>query len=241
MPFILENFPSLQTILVGVPLFLAWTWCCLLVAGRLKRRGMRTGYTRKIFHFLIFGTVVLLQWLWGTPSVLVFGAMCSLVVFYAVFRGPGDLLYEALAREADAPRRSWFVILPWLTTLVGGLLSNVLFSNLAIAGYLVTGMGDAIGEPVGVRFGRHPYKAWSLTAVRATRSLEGSLAVFLFSALALVISVLIFPVLGEVSYWFLRVVAIALIAALLEAFTPHGWDNATMQLIPTALVYWWMT
>jgi len=178
MPFILENFPSLQTILVGVPLFLAWTWCCLLVAGRLKRRGMRTGYTRKIFHFLIFGTVVLLQWLWGTPSVLVFGAMCSLVVFYAVFRGPGDLLYEALAREADAPRRSWFVILPWLTTLVGGLLSNVLFSNLAIAGYLVTGMGDAIGEPVGVRFGRHPYKAWSLTAVRATRSLEGSLAVF---------------------------------------------------------------
>ena len=241
MPFILENFPSLQTILVGVPLFLAWTWCCLLVAGRLKRRGMRTGYTRKIFHFLIFGTVVLLQWLWGTPSVLVFGAMCSLVVFYAVFRGPGDLLYEALAREADAPRRSWFVILPWLTTLVGGLLSNVLFSNLAIAGYLVTGMGDAIGEPVGVRFGRHPYKAWSLTGVRATRSLEGSLAVFLFSALALVISVLIFSVLGEVSYWFLRVVAIALIAALLEAFTPHGWDNATMQLIPTALVYWWMT
>ncbi|HOF55224.1 MAG TPA: hypothetical protein PLG13_05730 [Prolixibacteraceae bacterium] len=241
MPFILENFPSLQTILVGVPLFLAWTWCCLLVAGRLKRRGMRTGYTRKIFHFLIFGTVVLLQWLWGTPSVLVFGAMCSLVVFYAVFRGPGDLLYEALAREADAPRRSWFVILPWLTTLVGGLLSNVLFGNLAIAGYLVTGMGDAIGEPVGVRFGRHPYKAWSLTGVRATRSLEGSLAVFLFSALALVISVLIFPVLGEVSHWFLRVVAIALIAALLEAFTPHGWDNATMQLIPTALVYWWMT
>lgn len=106
-----------------------------------------------------------------------FGAMCSLVVLCCI-QGPGDLLYEALAREADAPRRSWFVILPWLTTLVGGLLSNVLFSNLAIAGYLVTGMGDAIGEPVGVRFGRHPYKAWSLTAVRATRSLEGSLAVF---------------------------------------------------------------
>jgi len=164
-----------------------------------------------------------------------------LVVFYAVFRGPGNLLYEALAREKDEPRRSWFVILPWLTTLIGGVVSNVLFGPLAIAGYLVTGMGDAIGEPVGTRFGRHPYRVWSLSSVRAERTVEGSGAVFAVSLLALVLTVLLIPALKESFLWFPRVVGIALIAAVVEAITPHGWDNATMQLVPTALVYGWMT
>jgi len=241
MPFFRENFPSWQTIGVGVPFSLAWTWFCLLVAGHLKLGGMPTGYTRKVFHFLIFTSVVVLQWLWGTPVVLVFGSMCSLVVFYAVFRGPGNLLYEALAREKDEHRRSWFVILPWLTTLIGGMVSNVLFGPLAIAGYLVTGMGDAIGEPVGTRLGRHPYRVWSLSSVRAERTVEGSGAVFAVSLLALVLTVLLIPALKESSLWFPRVVGIALIAAVVEAITPHGWDNATMQLVPTALVYGWMT
>lgn len=240
MPFFMDNFPPLQTILWGVPLSLAWTWVCLMMAGLLKRRGMPTGYTRKVFHFLIFTTVFLLQWLWGTPVVLVFGAMCSLVVFFAVYHGAGNILFEALAREKDAPRRSWFVILPWLTTLVGGVVSNVYFGQFAIAGYLVTGLGDAVGEPAGVRWGRHLYKVWSLSSVRATRSVEGSLAVFIMSLMAILVAVLIFPELGGSPFWFLKVVAIAAISAITEAVTPHGWDNATMQLVPSALVAGWM-
>lgn len=240
MPFFTENFPPMQTILWGVPLSLTWTWICLMMAGRLKRRGMRTGYTRKIFHFLIFTTVVLLQWLWGIPVVLVFGAMCSLVVFFAVYHGAGNILFEALAREKDAPCRSWFVILPWMTTLVGGVVSNVYFGPFAIAGYLVTGLGDAVGEPAGVRWGRQVYKVWSPSAVKATRSVEGSLAVFSMSLMALLITVLIFPELGGSSFWLLKVVAIAAISAITEAVTPHGWDNATMQLVPSALVAGWM-
>ncbi len=241
IPFFTDNFPSLQNVAIGVPFSLLWTVICLIIAGWLKSRGMRTGYTRKVFHFLIFITVVLLQWLWGTPVVLVFGTMCSLVVFYAVFRGAGNILYEAVAREKDEPRRSWFVILPWLTTLVGGVVTNVYFGPMAIAGYLVTGMGDAIGEPVGTRWGRHLYKVYSMSAVRATRSLEGSLAVFGVSLLALVITVLIFPWLGDSPYWFLKSVAIALLSTVTEALTPHGWDNLTMQVVPAALVTLWMT
>jgi len=38
------------------------------------------------------------------------------------------------------------------------------------------GWGDAVGEPVGTRFGRHPYRVPSLAGVPATRTLEGSLA-----------------------------------------------------------------
>ncbi len=150
--FFTDNFPSAKSILVMGPVYLAWCTVVLWFAGRMKQKGVKTGYTRKIFHFLIFSSVVILQWLLGTDAVLLFGAMCTLLVFYAVYRGDGHIFYEALAREKDAPRRRWFVLLPWLTTGIGGVAGNLFFGHLAIAGYLVTGLGDAIGEPAGTRF-----------------------------------------------------------------------------------------
>ena len=139
-----------------------------------------------MFHFLIFGTVVAVQWRWGTRGVCLFGGMTSLVIAYALLRGPGHPMYEAMAREKDAPRRTHYIVVPYLATLIGGILSNVFFPSGAVLGYLVTGLGDAVAEPVGTRFGRHEYKAPAIRGVRATRSLEGSCAVFLASALALV-------------------------------------------------------
>ena len=133
--FFVANFPSLPAWLIGGPLGLAWSCAALGFAGWLKRRGVRTGYTRKTFHFLIFGTVAMLQWRGGTPAVCLFGATCSLAVFYAVWRGPGNLFYEAMAREKDEPHRTHFILVPYFTTLVGGLASSLLFGPLAIAGF----------------------------------------------------------------------------------------------------------
>lgn len=71
--FFVDNFPSWQAIAVGGPLGLAWSFACLWAAGRLKQNRIRTGYTRKTFHFLIFGSVAGLQWKLGTPAVCLFG------------------------------------------------------------------------------------------------------------------------------------------------------------------------
>ena len=32
-----------------------------------------------------------------------------------------------------------------------------------------------------------------------------------------------------------------LIPVVLIVVSPHGWDNATMQVVPTALVWLWLT
>lgn len=237
--FFVDNFPSWQMILVGTAPGLAWAWACLWFAGRLKRNGMRTGYTRKVFHFLIFGTVALLQWQLGTAAVCLFGGMCSLVVFFAIWKGSGNMLYEAMAREKDEPHRTFFIVVPYATTLIGGLASNILFGPVALAGYLVTGLGDAIGEPVGTRFGRHRYRVWSLSAVPATRSLEGSAAVFLMSVVALTLTAAS-PVIDVSMAAAPRLLAIAVIATLVEAVSPHGWDNATMQIVPSGLAWAWL-
>ena len=239
--FFLDNIPSWRAIAIGGPLGLAWSFAALALAGWLKRRGVRTGYTRKVFHFLVFSTVALLQWKLGTSAVCLFGGMSTLVIFFAVWRGPGNMLYEAMAREKDAPHRTFFILVPYLTTLVGGLASNIIFGGLAVAGYLVTGLGDAIGEPAGTLLGRHPYRVPSLASVPATRSVEGSAAVFLMSVAAILLAACISPQISLAQGGLLKALAIAAASTLAEAISPHGWDNATLQLVPTALVWAWMT
>jgi phytol kinase len=151
-----------------------------LLSGVLKRRtGWPTGYTRKLFHFLIFFTAVGLHLWGGMPAVNILGAAMGVYVLLIVRAGEGNAFFEALAREKDFPRRGYFIILPYLTTALGGLLSNLFFGAFAVMGYLIGGAADAVAEPVGVRFGKHRYKVSSLRKVESTeRSVEGSVSVF---------------------------------------------------------------
>jgi len=234
------NIPSSRAIIYGGPTALIWAYFCLYGAGYLKtKKGLNTGYTRKVFHFLIFATVASIQLVWGLPIVLLFGTMTSIVIFYAIARGSGHLLYEAIAREKDAPHRTHYVLFPYFATLIGGVISNILFGPLAIIGYLVTGLGDAVGEPFGTRFGKHTYKVPSLLGTRSKRSYEGSAAVLVTCLLAVSVGILLSPQLSATKQNFILVPVLALICVLVEAVSPRGWDNATMQIIPSYLARCW--
>jgi phytol kinase len=207
-----------------------WANGCLSYAGYLKRRGFRTGYTRKLFHALIFLSAVGANAFGGFVAVCVFGVMVSLVVGLAVVRGPDDPLYEALAREQDGPARTYYIVFPYFATLIGGLTSNILFGPLAVVGYLVGGLGDAAGEPAGTRWGRHYLSA------RVTKTFEGSIAVLAASVVALLIAVAITPELHLNLRSAITLPLIAVVCTLVEAFSPRGWDNVPMQVVPTLLV-----
>lgn len=237
--FFVENFPRLEEILFWGPLCLLWAYGCLLLSGYLKQyRGLKTGYTRKIFHFLIFTSATVIHATWGIRMVCLFGAATSLVIFYAVFRGDGHLLYEAMARERDAPHRTYYILAPYCATFVGGVTSNVFFGEAALVGYLVAGLGDAIGEPVGTRFGKHTYRVPSFKGVPSIRSYEGSSAVFLMSMCAIVVAFSLSPHLHYEGNALLLIPALALFSTVLEAISPHGWDNAVMQIVPSCCVAW---
>lgn len=205
------------------------------LVARLRRRGVRVPYTRKIFHFLVFTTAAGVHLTWGLPGTLVYGSITALVVIAAVVSGEGNGLYEALARETDRPHGTLFIVVPLITTAVGGLASALLAGPFATVGYLAAGWGDAVGEPVGTKWGRHPYRVPSLAGVPAKRTLEGSAAVFVVAALG---SVLALWQLGiPLDLWWVGVVCGAAAAAV-EAVSNHGLDNLTVQVAASLVAAW---
>jgi phytol kinase len=236
LDFFATNFPSTKALVLGGPAGFLWAAGCLMLAGSLKiRRCWPTGYTRKLFHFLIFGSVVVAHGIWKAPGVCLFGAMTTAVIAYALLRGPGHFMYEAMAREKDEPRRTHYIVVPYFATLLGGLLSSIFFPRAAVFGYLVCGLGDAIAEPVGTRFGKHQYRAPAIRGVRAVRSLEGSGSVFLVSMLTLILFMAFSPHFTLTAYSALMAIVIAGVSTAVEAVSPHGWDNTTLQVVPAWL------
>jgi phytol kinase len=228
--------PDSGVLLLVAPLAIACAITLALVVGRLRvRRRVPAPYTRKLFHFAVFTTATIVQLLWGLPGVVVFGSVFALVVSYAVVRGDGFPLYEALARPTDAPRRGLFVMIPLATTALGGVLSNLLFLRYAYIGYLVCGWGDAVGEPVGTRWGRHRYRVPSLAGVPATRSIEGSAAVFGVGSIAAFIGLLA----GGFAAGDAVPISLAAgaVGAAVEAVSTHGLDNLTVQVAAAAAAY----
>lgn len=234
--FFNRALPDFKTILLFSPLFLFYTSLAGAFAARLKvKKNVKTPYTRKVFHFLIFTMAAVIQLTLGLSGVVLFGVIVTLAVLYSIFRGKGFSFYEALARPTDEPRRSLFVVIPLFSTALGGVLSNLLFLDFAAIGYLVAGWGDALGEPVGTRWGRHRYKVPSLGKVKATRSLEGSFAIFLSGTLVGFLGLVLLGTAPLTAIWV--GVACGFAGALVEAFSNHGLDNLTVQLTVSMVAF----
>lgn len=234
--FLSNAIPSIGLLTWLLPAVIAYTIFSAAIVGYLKEeKQVRTPYTRKIFHFLIFTVAGVLQIFIGLSAVIIFGIVVSLGVLFAVLKGSGFSFYEAMARPSDAPKRSLFILIPLLTTALGGVVSNLFFPAFASIGYFVGGFGDAVGEPVGTRWGKHKYNVPSLAGVRAQRSAEGSFAVFIMSFIAASLALYLMGFSAPVSIKTGVICAFA--SALIEAFSNHGLDNFTMQVTASGMAY----
>lgn len=234
--FLKRAVPSPKMIILLSPFFLLYTYICACFAGWLKTtKNVKTSYTRKIFHFLIFTTACFVQFKGGLPATILYGSIVSSCVLYAIYRGDGFGFYEAMARPTDAPHRTLYIFIPLVTTALGGVISNMFFQPVAMIGYLVGGWGDAIGEPVGTKWGKHKYKVPSMMGVPATRSAEGSAAVMTASFLAALLGLMLLGVPFELAAPTALICSLA--AVSVEAVSTHGLDNLTVQVTASAVVY----
>ena len=238
--FIRKAWPTWQELLLFTPLAVLISWGGSWLAGWLKTaKNWRTPYTRKVFHFIIFTSASIMQLLHGLSAVVVFGIITSLFVLASVYKGDKSSFYLALARPNDAPKQKLFILVPLFTTALGGVLSNLFFGTFASIGYLVGGWGDAVGEPVGTRWGRHRYKVLSLAGVPATRSFEGSAAVFLVGWLVASAGLAAFG--ANTQEVLLVGLSCGAGGMLVEALSSHGLDNLTIQIAASGIAYSLMT
>lgn len=230
--------PDLRTALWSCALAVSVALTAGALAAYGRRRGIAVPYTRKIFHFGVFSGAAVTHSLWGLPGTNAFGAVVACVILVAVLRGDRDPIYRVLARETDRPRRTLFILVPLVTTALGGLGSALLTGPYATVGYLVSGWGDAVGEPVGTRWGKHKYRVPSLGNVPATRSLEGSTAVFLVAWAAATVALWN---LADPSQAVLVALACAAVGTLVEGLSNHGLDNLTVQLAASGTAWMLMS
>ena len=206
-------------------------------AGWLKReKGWKTNYTRKITHVSNFSYLMVLTFFGGYTATLIFALLMMAYGIVIIVAGEGNIFYEAVAREQDAPFGAFYVIMPTVATMIAVLMNRAFFGAFANLGYLVSGWGDAAGEPIGVRFGKHRYKIPTLTGIACTRSYEGSAAVFVMSTFAATLSLI--TLLDEP--WHVALIggfAAGIGGTLVEAVSPHGFDNFTIQVASVAVAW----
>lgn len=232
--FFVDNFPSLLLILRLFPFAMLYVILALQAGVFFRRRFQwKVGYTRKVFHFLIFGAAGWLQAKSGTPSVFILGWAVSLCLVIILLRGEKSAWFSVLARPSDAPYEKRYILYPYLATFAGGVLANMYFEPSAVvAGFLVAGFGDAIGEPVGTRWGKHRYRVPSYGSnLISYRSWEGSSAVFVACIAALALT----SVLTGVAVSIPMIIGVSLCCAVVEGISPHGWDNFTSQIAAATL------
>ncbi len=221
--------PGPRPVILLTPVFLLIAGAAAALGGWLRiEKRVAAPYTRKLFHFAIFTLAGVVHLTVGPEGVMVFGGIVASLVLYAVWRGAGFPFYEAMARPTDAPRRSMFILVPMVTTALGGLVSTALFGPFAFVGFLVTGWGDAVAEPIGTAWGRHRYSVPSIGGIPASRSLEGSAGVLFIGGLAAGLGLIATGV--AVPLALTIGLACGLAGSLLEAVSHHGLDNLTVQL-----------
>lgn len=207
---------------------LSGVWVLLVVATAegLRRSGrLSFEHSRKWIHVGIGSWIVPTTLLFRSPLWAAAGPAAFILLNLVSRR---RRLVRAMEEEAGENVGTVLFPLSFLL-LILGLWPQSGGRVAAAAGILTLAWGDAAAAIVGRRFGRHRY-----TVGRSWRSLEGSAAMFVVSALAIALA----PRLTYgVSYSAWVILLGALVATGLESIGRRGFDNL-MVPIGTAILVW---
>ncbi|MHA1596321.1 MAG: hypothetical protein ACTSYT_03775 [Candidatus Asgardarchaeia archaeon] len=226
----MQEVPSftLEDVIIYLPINALIVFTVFSMASSLRKRGWKVNYTRKFIHISLF----LIGWFISTfvnfTALWIYGAVIAPFGILIVLLDGGNSFYEAVARPSDSPHRTLYLIIPYISSVSAAALVNIFLGDLLPMSILAAGLGDAVGEPIGARYGRHKFKVPSITGIDVERSLEGSASIFI--AISTITSLyLIFE-----GYILFHVIPISFIcgfvATIVEAFSPHGVDNFTIQV-----------
>ena len=198
-----------------------------IAEGLRKWRGYSVEFTRKFIHIAVgmwaFGTVLLFEHrTFAIVPPLAFVAINALSYWQGTFK----------AMETGEKGQLGTVYFPLSFAALIWLLWGR--PHLLVASLMPMTWGDALAAVLGRRIGQRRY-----TVGRSTRSLEGSVVMFLVSwAATLVALVLLAPEPLDSAAAVGAAAATALGAAAVEAVSPWGIDNLTVPAVSALVLVW---
>lgn len=201
----------------------------------------RVAYTRKVMHVVTFALPWTLQHAFGLADSLAAALSASflvplhMLVFLEPIRRRSKIvatMFRGIERPEDRPYTLWWLLTQYAATyavyaLLYGAMIHREITEWMLIPLLVMAIGDGLAEPIGVRFGKHPYRTTPLNGGRSyRRTWEGSACVFFTTVVVLLACMAWFTTLQ----WQLALAVLPASATLLEAKSPHTWDQPIMLL-----------
>lgn len=207
---------------------LALGWLAILAAAiagivLLRAAGLASTYTRDLLHV---GTGIwIFGWpFWDAPWLPIAITVGAAIAIWLVPRvGHRSSLIARVERSVTGGDEHWgglvLYTLAYATFTTVGLLGDPF---PAAAALLALSLGDGIGGAIGRHVGRHHFQAPG----GKTKSLEGSLVVGLGALAGIAIAALLFADRIDLP----GALAVAVVAATVEALSPRGTDNLLLPL-----------
>ncbi len=242
-----QPFPSPIDLIVLAIAFV-WVIAVLVVGEGLRRwRNYPPAMTRKFIHLFAGFSVFTVPFYTHSWAAIIVAVSFVILIFLASPKSPIKSLktmFEVMAREEDY--LSGHIWGPFLYAISITILVSIFTLIPSLTPFFVLGamalttmyLGDGIAPIIGAKFGKHKY-----TIGKSTRSIEGSIAVFLASFLGawMCWSVLDFFATGGLpifNVWHIAILGFicALSATLIEGLSPAGLDNITVPLLTAAII-----
>ncbi len=224
--------------MLGLILSYIYAFSLLLIAEAIRRRrNYSTDFTRKLIHIgagmWIWGILLLFDHWWlaiiPTGTFIIFNA---LFLRYHIFSAMDP-------KQGATPGTIYFAFscTLLLATFHSGWEQGFPRGNeyYAMAGIMAMTWGDAFSTIIGKRFGKHSYPFGAGGAHK--RTIEGSLAGFVFTFIAVAITL---GILSPLSLPLILIAALiaAVVGTLLEAISPRGTDNLTVPIVLAIVLFW---
>ena len=182
--------------------------------------------SRKFIHILLSNWWLIAMAFFDNMIWAIIPPIAFVIINFLSYRGNIIKVMEREEEEKDGLGTVYyaFSLIP-LVILSYGLTNNRL---IGLAGFFIMAYGDGFAAIAGKAIKSKEYKVFG-----CTKTIAGSSVMFITS---LIITLCVFAYSNTELFW-LKAIAISIIATILEAISVKGTDNVTVPVIASLLTY----
>jgi phytol kinase len=220
----------------------------LSIADMGRRKfNLHSDFTRKIIH-LFAGAAIWTVPYYPHPWMATFVALLFVMMLGMANTDRFGRFFAAMARPEDLENCSvrgpfWYAVSITVLTAIFTFTGNHTIYYIAGAAIMIMMLGDGMSAPIGMRYGANHTKV----IFGSKRSIQGSLALFVFGFIGALIAFWWFGIFSLSSPAFtagagyVNMVLLAFIGALtatiVELISPKGTDNVTLPMISCVVMF----